>query len=143
MAYAELIAIKSKEFKQETADLMIVITWNTDNTDIDLHVIEPSGEECYYSHNKTKSGGTLTRDVTTGYGPEMYLLPNAPDGKYKVRAKYYSSNRNRTSARTKIYVTVYEGWGTDHEVVTRKVVTLSEAKDMNDIIDVIIGDGKA
>ncbi|MBW2456590.1 MAG: hypothetical protein JRI68_18880, partial [Deltaproteobacteria bacterium] len=30
-------------------DLVVMITWNTDHTDVDLHVIEPSGEECYYS----------------------------------------------------------------------------------------------
>ncbi len=56
-----------------------MITWNTDTTDVDLHVIEPSGEECFYRHRNTRrSGGRLTQDVTQGYGPEMYVLPARP-----------------------------------------------------------------
>ena len=32
-----------------------LILWNTDGTDVDLHVIEPSGEECFYQHRQTAS----------------------------------------------------------------------------------------
>jgi len=81
------------------ADVVVTITWNTDNTDVDLHVIEPSGEECFYGHRSTRSGGELTRDVTQGYGPEMYVLPTAPKGEYRVSAHYFASDRNRASAR--------------------------------------------
>lgn len=37
-------------------------------TDIDLHVIEPSKEECYYGNRLTQKGGSLSRDFTQGYG---------------------------------------------------------------------------
>ena len=94
------------------ADIVVSIMWNTDNTDVDLHVVEPSGEECYYGHRDTASGGSLTTDVTTGYGPEMYVLPRAPRGVYRVSAHYYASDRNRASARSKVYATVIEGFGT-------------------------------
>jgi tetratricopeptide (TPR) repeat protein len=106
------------------ADVVVTITWNTDNTDVDLHVTEPSGEECFFSHRETRIGGKLTQDVTQGYGPEMYVLPRAVPGRYQVRAHYYASDRNRTSARTKVYVTVLEGWGTPAEKVSERVVTL-------------------
>jgi hypothetical protein len=115
------------------ADLVVTITWNTDATDVDLHVTEPSGEECYYSHRETKSGGALTRDVTQGYGPEMYVLKRAPNGNYAVRAHYFASDRNRASARTKVYVTAFEDWGTPREKVTEKVVTLEYGKEWHDI----------
>jgi tetratricopeptide (TPR) repeat protein len=115
------------------ADLVVTVTWNTDNTDVDLHVTEPSGEECFYSHRNTRSGGTLTQDVTQGYGPEMYVLRDAPKGRYDIRAHYYASDANRASARTKVYATVFENWGTKQEKVTEKVVTLETGKESHPI----------
>ncbi|HZK80885.1 MAG TPA: VIT domain-containing protein, partial [Humisphaera sp.] len=34
-------------------DVRVVMTWDADQTDIDLWVTEPSGEKCYYGHNRT------------------------------------------------------------------------------------------
>lgn len=117
-------------------DLLVTITWNTDNTDVDLHVIEPSGEECYYKHSRTRSGGRLTQDVTQGYGPEMYTLARAPRGMYRIRAKYFAADANRASARTKVYVSVYRYWGTAKETVQHRVVTLAYGKDMHEVFKV-------
>ena len=126
----------SREFDVGTPDILVTITWNTDGTDVDLHVLEPTGEECYYSHPETRIGGKLTQDVTQGYGPEMYLLHKAVPGTYRVRAKYFSSDWNRASARTKVYATVYRNWGTATEKVEKKVVTLVDNKDMHDIVTI-------
>jgi tetratricopeptide (TPR) repeat protein len=123
----------SRQVGMGRADVVVTITWNTDNTDVDLHVTEPSGEECFFSHRNTRSGGMLTQDVTQGYGPEMYVLPSAPRSSYLVRAHYYASDRNRASARTKVYATVFENWGTKNEKVTEKVVTLESGKEFHDI----------
>ncbi len=123
-------------FGVKSADMVITITWNTDNTDVDLHVMEPSGEECYYGHRQTKSGGELTQDVTQGYGPEMYVLKKAPKGKYRVRAKYFSSDRNRKSARTKVHATIIRNWGRKDESVEQRIVTLEDNKDMHDLITI-------
>lgn len=118
------------------ADVIVTITWNTDNTDVDLHVREPTGEECFYGHRDTKIGGKLTQDVTQGYGPEMYVLPRAVAGHYAVRARYFASDRNRTSARTKVHVTVIEDWGTDAERVRERVVTLEIGKQEHEIASI-------
>ena len=123
----------ASQFNFGRPELVVMITWNTDNTDVDLHVIEPSGEECYYGHNRTRSGGRLTQDVTQGYGPEMYTMTGGPAGRFMVRAHYFASDRNRMSARTKVYATVIEGWGTPKERVTEKVVTLEVGKQVHDI----------
>jgi len=32
-----------------TLGLFVYLGWDTDRTDVDLHVVEPTGEECYYS----------------------------------------------------------------------------------------------
>jgi uncharacterized protein YfaP (DUF2135 family) len=102
----------------------VLILWNTDGTDVDLHVVEPSGEECFYQHTQTVSGGRISRDVTTGYGPELYLLPQAPAGVYKVSAHYFAADANRTSTRTKVLALIYQGWGAKDEQLTVKAVAL-------------------
>ena len=116
----------ANEFDMAAADLVITITWNTDRTDVDLHVVEPSGEECDYQHRETKSGGHLTEDVTEGFGPEMYVLQQAPRGKYAAKVHYFGSDSNRTSTRTKVYLTIYEDFSTNRERVTHHVVTLGD-----------------
>jgi len=110
---------------RETADVAALIFWNTDGTDVDLHVIEPGGEECFFSHAQTRSGGHISRDVTTGFGPELYLLPNAPAGNYRVSAHYFAADANRASTRTKVFALIYEGWGTKDEKVTVKALALT------------------
>ncbi|MHC4253078.1 MAG: hypothetical protein ACYS9X_28500, partial [Planctomycetota bacterium] len=120
-ARLETVAKEFDKTRGKGADFLVTITWNTDSTDIDLHVKEPTGEECYYKHTKTKIGGRITQDVTQGYGPEMYVLPRAVAGRYQVRVKFYSQNRNRASARTKVYATVYQDWGRATERVALKV----------------------
>jgi len=128
----------AQELDCDEADLMVTITWNTDNTDIDLHVLEPSGEKCFYSHARTRIGGRLSRDVTQGYGPEMYVLPKAPSGSYKIMVQNFSANNNRAGMRTKIYATVYRHWGHDNEKVMRKAVSLEKAKDLSDLMEITI-----
>ena len=93
---------------------------------------------CYYSNKKTEIGGTITDDVTQGYGPEMYLIKDAKRGKYQVKAKYFSSNRNRTSTRTKVFVKIYKNWGKKKETVVSKTITLEENKEMHDIFEVVL-----
>ncbi|MDR2694633.1 MAG: DUF2135 domain-containing protein [Chitinispirillales bacterium] len=78
-------------------DIRVVINWNMNNTDIDLHVKDPNGEECYYGHRKTNIGGRISTDNTNGYGPEQFLLKKAIPGKYRVYVNYYG-DRQFTSA---------------------------------------------
>ena len=74
-------------------DVRIALAWDTDNTDVDLHVLEPDGEEAFYRHQRTSTGGLVSHDVTTGYGPEEYLKKNAAKGAYKVLANYFGSRQ--------------------------------------------------
>lgn len=115
-------------------DIAVIMHWNTDRTDVDMHVTEPNGEVCYYSHNKTRSGGSLTRDITEGLGPEMYVLKKAPVGNYKVEAKYYSSDNNRTKAPTEVLVTLLENIGQDDSRNQSHRITLSHGGDMNRVL---------
>ncbi len=116
----------NKKYKLQAADVLVTMMWNTDQTDVDLHVLEPSGEECSYQHTTTRSGGHITRDITTGFGPEMYTLPRAPKGKYSIAAKYFSTDTNRTGMRGKVYITIYHDFGSESESVKRRSVEVSD-----------------
>ena len=133
----------SREIGLSKADLVVMIDWNTDGTDVDLHVMEPTGEECYYSNANTRIGGRLTMDVTQGYGPEMYVLEKAPPGTYSIRAKYFASDANRASTRTKVFATIYRSWGSPDESVQKKTVVLRDGKEMHDLATIVVkGAGK-
>jgi len=128
----------SKEINLKGSDLIVAISWNTDRTDIDLHVIEPSGEECYYQHKKTRSNGYITQDVTQGYGPEMYVNKNAPKGKYEVLVNYFSSDRNKLGLKTKVLVRTIRNWGTADEVEKLKTIALDSQKEKQRIAKIKI-----
>lgn len=126
----------AREVQIDSADIVVMITWNTDGTDVDLHVTEPGGETCFYGNRNTRMGGKLTQDVTQGYGPEMYVLKNAQSGQYLVQAKYFASDRNRASTRTKVSVVVIEDYGTQAQRMSERVVTLAYDKDMHDLFKI-------
>jgi uncharacterized protein YfaP (DUF2135 family) len=69
-----------------------VLTWDADNTDIDLWVFEQTEEKTYYSNNLRKIGGLVSGDFTGGYGPEEYALKKTVPGKYVIKAEYYESD---------------------------------------------------
>jgi tetratricopeptide (TPR) repeat protein len=119
-------------------DLVVTMAWNTDGTDVDMHVLEPTGEECFYQHRQTRIGGNLSTDVTQGFGPEMYVLRKAVPGQYKVTAHYFASDANRASTRTKVHVTITRDWGTKRETVIEKTVTLLDGKQTHDVASVIV-----
>lgn len=75
-------------------DLFVWLGWDTDHTDVDLHVQEPDGEDIYYGHRISyKTGACISRDFTQGYGPEVYICPRAPDGTYDIQANYFASHQ--------------------------------------------------
>ena len=47
-------------------DLRVALSWDADSTDVDLWVLEPSGEKAFYGHPRTRIGGLLSRDITDG-----------------------------------------------------------------------------
>lgn len=128
------------QYDVKKCDLVVTIGWNTDRTDVDLHVVDPTGEECFYEHPETKIGGQLTSDVTDGYGPEMFTLPAAKPGAYYVAVNYFADDVSRATTRTKVYVTICQKWGSPEETVIRKVVTLTTGKDFHKIAIIEVGE---
>lgn len=103
-------------------DARILLTWDADMTDIDLHVIEPSGERAFYGHNLTTIGGLVSKDFTQGYGPEEYCLRHAMHGTYKVEVNYYGSQAARLMGPVTVQAEVITHFGRPNE--KRKSLTL-------------------
>lgn len=107
-------------------DIRVVLNWNMDQVDIDLHIIDPKGEECYYSNQSTKIGGRLSNDFRDGFGPEQYLLKKAIKGKYKIQTKYFRNDRASTSGPTTLMAEVYLYYGSGKE--EKKIIVFESAK---------------
>lgn len=50
---------------------MLLMTWESDANDVDLHVFGRHNSHAFYTR-KSGAGGRLTADVTKGYGPELF-----------------------------------------------------------------------
>jgi len=103
-------------------DVRIVMSWDADSTDIDLHVVEPTGEEVFYQHNRSMSGGLLSHDVTQGYGPEEYVMRCAMPGDYKIFAQYYGSSQQAVTGAVTVTATVFTNFGRPDQ--KKQVLTL-------------------
>ncbi len=55
-------------------DARIVLTWDSNDSDMDLWVTDVLGERCSYAHQLTRSGGRMSDDFTNGYGPEEFFI---------------------------------------------------------------------
>ena len=103
-------------------DVRVVLNWDTDNSDMDLHVVDPRGEECFFSHTRTAMGGRISGDVTGGYGPEEFLLRRAMPGLFKVKAKFYGTRQQTAIGATTVTLELYLRYGTGR--VENKSITL-------------------
>ena len=114
-------------------DVRIVMTWHADMTDIDLWVIEPSGEKVDYSHNRSVIGGLLSNDFTGGYGPEEYMVRRAMPGVYAIKAHYYGSSSVELLGSVTVQVDVYTNYGREDQQRQSLTFQLKTTQDVYDI----------
>ncbi len=134
--------IDARLTKNLPLDLRVVLTWDADNTDIDLWVTDPNGERAYYGRRLTYQGGRMSRDFTGGYGPEEFSLRHAKAGKYKVEAQYYGNRQQIVAGATTLQLKLATGFGTAKQ--KEQNVTL-RLKDRQEVVfvaefDVVAGD---
>ncbi|MDQ6471529.1 carboxypeptidase-like regulatory domain-containing protein [Flavobacterium sp. LHD-80] len=128
--------LAKKYLAKMPVDIRIIMNWNQMDVDLDLHVIEPTGEECYYSHTSTQIGGRFSKDFTEGYGPEQYILRNAVKGKYQIKTDFYGETELTENGPATILVEIYttKAGKTSR---TLKTIQLGKIKE-NDILAEII-----
>ena len=89
----------------ETYGIRVELTWDTDGTDMDVHLVRPGGEyydipsDCHWDNPNpdwgvagiSEDNPSLDQDETEGYGPENITLeqPNE-EGSYLVIIHYFS-----------------------------------------------------
>ncbi|MFQ6309235.1 VIT domain-containing protein [Lysobacter capsici] len=111
-------------------DLRVVLSWDSDNSDMDLWVTDPNGEKCFYSHKLTYQGGRITNDFTGGYGPEEFSLRKAKPGKYKVEANFYGDRQQLVTGATTLSLWLSTGFGGQRQNDQRVTLRLKDQKEV-------------
>lgn len=80
-----------------TGAVQVSLTWDAES-DVDLHLVEPGGEEIYYGHERSAAGGTLDLDSNAACSIDgkkneniTYQGGTPPHGSYTVRVDYWDS----------------------------------------------------
>ena len=80
-----------------TGDVQVTLSWDADS-DVDLHVIDPNGDEVYWANRQVASGGELDLDSNAGCSIDgvrneniTWPVGSAPQGTYTVRVDYWSA----------------------------------------------------
>ncbi len=133
-----LNAIDKKYIKNTEVDLRVVIDWNHNDTDIDLWIIDPNNEKCYYKHTETKIGGRISMDMTEGFGPEEFLLKKTIKGEYKFFIDYFSDDIQKISGPTFLKVTIFRKYGTKNETTKTNIYRLDSEDDKMEIAKIKI-----
>jgi hypothetical protein len=79
----------------QTGQIQVTAAWNGPS-DIDLHVTDPAGEEIYYGHRTSTSGGQLDHDANAACSNQpptvenaYWSTPNPPRGNYVASVQAY------------------------------------------------------
>ena len=125
--------IDKRLLKKEPVDIRVVLTWDTDNSDMDLWVTDPEEERCFYGHRETYLGGIISQDVTGGYGPEEFMLKKAPKGNYKIEVNYYGNRSQKQLLPVSLRITFFTHYGTPQEKKQETTVRLSNQREVIEV----------
>jgi hypothetical protein len=121
--------IDPRLLKNLPLDLRATLSWDADNTDIDLWVTDPNGERAFYGNPLSYQGGRMSKDITSGYGPEEFSLKRAKPGKYVVQAQFYGHRQQIVSGATTIQLALTTGFGTAQQKQQGVTLRLKDRKD--------------
>ncbi len=121
--------IDTSLIKAMPVDIRVVMNWNMNSTDIDLHVTDPTGEQCSYKHKQTQLGGRISQDIRQGYGPEQFMLKKAVKGKYEVFVNYFGDSQVKAEGPSTIMLEVYTHYGSKQQ--QRQIICLQLSKQRN------------
>ncbi len=95
-----------------TGDIQISLKWNNYN-DLDLRCLDPNGEEIYFGHRNSSSGGLLDVDRNVTKMDTRVPVENifwakgfAPDGEYRISVQHYTNHGDPDPTAFEIRVVV-------------------------------------
>lgn len=95
-----------------SAAILMTLTWDTNDTDLDIYVIDPTGDYSSYYHKTTSDGGELDLDDVDGYGPEHWTLMDSDIKRYgqpyRFRVHYYD-DKGHGATNYRVTITVHQG----------------------------------
>jgi hypothetical protein len=117
-----------------TGDVQATLIWSGDS-DMDLHVVEPNGEETYFSSPSSSTGASLDHDDIPGCGAntgdhvENIFWPQgaAPHGEYRAYVNFYHACTDGGTQSVQLTVRV------NGQVVVSQAVTLTGSGATSDL----------
>ncbi|MEM7152433.1 MAG: VIT domain-containing protein [Myxococcota bacterium] len=114
---AETAAIRDKLHdlgtrEADTPSMRLVLTWETDATDIDLLISDADGVQVSASQ-PVGLGGEFSADVRTGFGPESFEIDQPRRHPYRLFVNYMNSGPSGYSMG-KVQVLQHDGMGDVH-----------------------------
>ena len=122
--------------KRSSDGIVVTLSWDTDSTDIDLHVTEPNKTHIYYGNKEDENAyGKLSWDSTQGFGPEQYRVSRPMAGVHKVFLTYFSNNPVATSDGTfaRVDIAITRNGVTEEQT---KTLFLKDGREVVSVIDI-------
>ena len=95
--------------------LLVTISWDR-NDDVDLHVVDPRGNEYYYAERRyTGSAAQFEEDTIAGPGNEVWLHPRVEPGEYAIYYRLF----NKQSTSVDVRGSVVHSHGREELPITR------------------------
>ena len=107
-------------------DIRVLASWNRENSNINLQVIDPALEVASKDNVRTSLGGELV-NVNDAFGPEEYTIRNARKGDYFIGLKYDGDNKSKDKA-VFVKLIIYKDFGKPSQQKEVKVIKLDKAK---------------
>ncbi len=105
--------IDPRLLKNLPVDLRVVLSWDADQSNLDLQVLDPNGQAAAHQNPPTYQGGRLSANFAGGYGPEEFVLRHAKPGTYRINVRYSWDRRQAAGAAPPVaQVRVIRNFGT-------------------------------
>ncbi|WP_034059111.1 carboxypeptidase-like regulatory domain-containing protein [Lacinutrix jangbogonensis] len=108
-----------------TFDIRILASWNRENSNVNLQVIDPSLEIASKDNPRTRLGGELI-NVNDAFGPEEYTIRNARKGDYFIGLKYNDANKSKDEA-VFVKLIIYKNFGKRNQKKEVKIIKLDKS----------------
>jgi uncharacterized protein YfaP (DUF2135 family) len=93
----------------------VTLTWDTDYSDMDLHIWSPSAQHSRFDH-KSIDAGSLDVDDTEGYGPENFTCTALQAGRFRIAVNNYDLDGQPP---TRCIISVYTGSRASNRISAR------------------------